>query len=170
MSASQSNRHRVRWTPDMVEKALDLVRREGAPNAAQALGVSYSSLAFALRYRGHSIKRSESQGEMIARLYAARWPAADIAARAGVTVKTVYTHAYALRKRGVPVPRAVCTAGYERVINYAVAAEMGRAGVPRAEIAARFGVTKSAIGQAFARMRAEGIDCGPAGRWPRRDA
>ena len=83
MSGQQSRRTQIRWTPEVVTRALDIIRQHGAPEAARQIGVSYASLSMALRTRGHSIARPETKGETVARLYAARWPVEDIAASAG---------------------------------------------------------------------------------------
>lgn len=170
MTPAASETRRLRWTADLVERARALIAQHGAAGAAEILGTTYPALSYALRSRGHSIARPESKGAMVARLYKARWPVEAIAERLGVSVKTVYAHAYFARKKGLPVPRAEVVGGYERKIDYGRAARMGREGKSHAEIAAHFGVGTSAISQAFARMRRDGIDCGPAGRWPKREA
>ena len=158
------------WTDERMQQAIPLVRQHGAKKAAAILGASYDAMRAAFVKRRISMRKAETNKQAVARLYAARWPVEDITARLGISRKTVYFYAFQARREGRDVPRPVFVDGFERRIDYAAAARMGRQGKSQAEIAARFGVIKSAISHAFARMRADGIDCGPAGRWPERRA
>lgn len=93
----------------------------------------------------------------IARLYAARWQPAEIAKRRGCSIRTVYQHAYAARRRGVAVPDAE-RGRPPRKADWMEYLRLYRAGWRNCRIAQHFGVTDGVVCRALRILRESGAD------------
>jgi uncharacterized protein (DUF433 family) len=145
-------------TPE--ERPGDAVRRIEA-----ATGMAAGAIYSRLRLYGLQLQREDRKAEIL-RLYRAGWQPAQIAARYGVDVRTIYAYASAARRSGRAVPRAPGV-GPERRMNYADVARRWNAGEKQAAIAAVYGVTQNAVSNAVRAMAKDGMITRPLGRWPR---
>lgn len=104
------------------------------------------------------------QLQEVARLYRLGWTVDGMAARLGVSEKTIREYGYRVRQLGIELPRAPMRGGPPRRVSYGEVCRLANEGLRQFEIAARLGVSQKAVSRILIEMRAAGVSLPPGGR------